>query len=73
MTKDKDNQAARDEEQVTPQREDMSPKGGKGPTRASAADTPGAFGDAERPDGNYDAVEETLIKGPSGPEGVGEA
>jgi hypothetical protein len=51
----------------------MSPKGGKGPTRASAADTPGAFGDAERPDGNYDPVEETLIKGPSGPEGVGEA
>jgi hypothetical protein len=67
----KDNQAARDEEQVTPQREDMSPKGGKGPTRAAAADTPGAFGDAERPDGNYDAVEETLIKGPSGPEGAG--
>jgi hypothetical protein len=50
MTKDKDNQAARDEEQITPQREDMSPKGGKGPTQASAADTPGAFGDAERPD-----------------------
>jgi hypothetical protein len=69
----KDNQAARDEEQVTPQREDMSPKGGKGPTRASAAVTPGAFGDAERPDGNYDTVEETLIKGPSGPEGVGGA
>jgi hypothetical protein len=40
----KDNQAARDEEQVTPRREDMSPKGGKGPPRASASDTPGAAG-----------------------------
>ena len=67
----KDNQAARDEEQVTPQREDMSPKGGKGPTRAAAADTPGAFGDAERPDGNYDSAEETLIKGPLGREAGG--
>ena len=71
MPRTNDNQAARDEEQVTPQREGMSPRGGKGPTRATSADTPGAFGDAERPDGDYDAVDETLIKGPLGREAGG--
>jgi len=63
-----DNQVARGEDQVAGERGDMSPKGGKGPTAASAADTQGAFGDAQDDEGNYDNVERTLLQGPDGPE-----
>lgn len=66
-----DSRVARTEDQDSPEHGDMSPKGGKGPSRASAAPTQGAFGDQERDDGNYDNVEETLIKGAKnvGPKG----
>ena len=66
-----DSKVARAEDQDPPQRGDMSPKGSKGPTAASAADTQGAFGDQERNDGNYDNVQETLLKGAKnvGPKG----
>jgi len=44
----KDEHAARDERQVGPNNDGMSPPhSGKGPTRAASADTPGAFGDAQ--------------------------
>ena len=58
-----DAEVARGEDQVSSDHDDMSPKGGKGPTRASAADTPGAFGDALRNEGEYDSETETLLKG----------
>lgn len=59
-----DNQVARDEDQVATERGDMSPKGGKGPTAASASDTPGAFGDARHKKGGDSASEDTLSEGP---------
>ena len=43
----RDNEAARGEDQVSAERGDMGPKGGKGPTAAAMADQQGAFGDAE--------------------------
>ena len=63
-----DNEVARGEDQVSREGDDMSPKGNKGPTAASAADTQGAFGDAVGDDGQYSNVEHTLLQGPDGPE-----
>ena len=42
----RDNAAARDEDQMTPDQGKMQGGTHKGPTAASAADTEGAFGDA---------------------------
>lgn len=60
---DRDQDAARREDQDSVENDGMRPMGGKGPSAASAADTPGAFGDAMRPDGELDNVDETLVKG----------
>jgi len=43
----RDGEAAREEDQETPSQQGTSPRGGSGPTAASTADTPGAFGDAK--------------------------
>ncbi len=51
MAGTRDNDAARDEDQDSAEGGGMSPMGGKGPSAASAADTEGAFGDAEAADG----------------------
>lgn len=63
-----DDKVARGEDQGSQERGDMKPKGDKGPTAASASDTPGAFGDATNDDGNYSSVDNTLLQGPDGPE-----
>jgi hypothetical protein len=43
----RDNAAARDEDQMTPDQGKMQGGTNSGPTAASASDTDGAFGDAE--------------------------
>ncbi len=65
----KDIRSARAEEQVAPQQADMVPKGGKGPTAASAADTAGAFGDREHDESTYSDADQTLLKGLKGGKG----
>jgi len=44
----RDNAAASDEDQMTPDQGKMSGGTNKGPTAAATADTQGAFGDAEQ-------------------------
>jgi len=44
----RDNAAASDEDQMTPNQGKMAGGTNKGPTAAATADTQGAFGDAER-------------------------
>lgn len=44
----RDNAAANAEDQVTPNQGKMGSGATKGPTTAATADTPGAFGDAEK-------------------------
>ena len=61
-----DNRVARDEDQVAGERGDMSPKGGKGPTAASAADTEGAFGDTQASAHEQVSAEDALTKGLQG-------
>lgn len=46
----RDNAAARDEDQTTPDQGKMQGGTNKGPTAAATADTEGAFGDAQRND-----------------------
>ena len=43
----RDSEAARDEDQTGQGGGGMGPRGGHGPTAASASDTEGAFGDAQ--------------------------
>lgn len=64
MAKTNDNKVARGEDQVARERGGMALKGGKGPTAAAAADTPGAFGDARGRKGGDSATEDTLSEGP---------
>jgi hypothetical protein len=60
----KDDQAARDEDQVSTERGKMSPRGGKGPSEAATAQKPSAFGDAQRDPGGESASSDSLSEGP---------